>query len=179
MIEIDSLRSRVRTIPDWPQRGVSFRDITPLLQDRRCLRMLVDALAEHCAEHEADLVAAIEARGFIVGAILARELDAGFVPIRKLGKLPFTTIREDYQLEYGSTSVEMHADACAPGSRVLLVDDLIATGGTMIAGSRLIRRLGGDVVGCAAIIDLPALGGSARLRDEHGSEPFTLMHFDA
>jgi adenine phosphoribosyltransferase len=153
MIDTAFLKDRIRTVPDWPQPGVMFRDITPLLQDPRTLRMTLD------------LVAGIDARGFILGAIVAYELNLGFVPVRKKGKLPFDTVTERYALEYGSAEVELHADACAPGDRVLLIDDLIATGGTMMAARRLVERLGGVVVEGAAIVDLPELGGSRRLRE--------------
>jgi adenine phosphoribosyltransferase len=165
MLEPDYIKDRIRTVPDWPQPGVMFRDITPLLQDPRTLRVLVDLFVHRYMGQQIDVVAGIDARGFILGAIVAYELNRGFVPIRKKGKLPFTTVAEEYELEYGSATVELHADACKPGDRVLLIDDLVATGGTMIAGARLIERLGGRIVEAAAIVDLPELGGSARLRE--------------
>jgi adenine phosphoribosyltransferase len=133
MSETDYLRSQIRTVPDWPEPGVMFRDITPLLQQPRALRVLVDLFVHRYMTAGLDLVAGIDARGFIVGAIVAYELNLGFVPVRKRGKLPFETIEETYELEYGSASVELHADACRPGDRVLLIDDLIATGGTQAA----------------------------------------------
>ena len=140
------LRERIRTVPNWPQAGVMFRDITPLLQDPKSLRVLVDVFIHRYMGQGLNLVAGIDARGFILGSIVAYELNLGFVPIRKKGKLPFTTVAEEYMLEYGSATVEIHADACKPGDRVLLIDDLIATGGTMMAGKRLLERLGATVV---------------------------------
>ncbi len=177
MLDPTYLRDRIRTVPDWPQPGVMFRDITPLLQDPRTLRVLVESFVLRYMGRGLDVVAGIDARGFIVGSIVAYELNLGFVPIRKKGKLPFTTVAESYELEYGSASVELHADACRPGDRVLLIDDLIATGGTMMAGKRLVERLGGVVVEGAAIVDLPELGGSRRLRDA-GLPLFTLVDFE-
>ncbi|MFZ4760012.1 MAG: adenine phosphoribosyltransferase [Burkholderiaceae bacterium] len=176
MLDPAYIRDRIRTVPDWPQPGVMFRDITPLLQDPKSLRVLVDLFVIRYMDHQLDLVAGIDARGFILGSIVAYELNLGFVPIRKKGKLPFTTVAESYELEYGSASVELHADACKPGHRVLLIDDLIATGGTMMAGKRLIERLGGVVVEGDAIVDLPELGGSLKLRDA-GLALYTLVDF--
>jgi adenine phosphoribosyltransferase len=177
MLDPSYIRDRIRTVPDWPQPGVMFRDITPLLQDPRTLRVLVESFVLRYMGRELDLVAGIDARGFILGSIVAYELNLGFVPIRKKGKLPFTTVAESYELEYGTGAVELHADACRAGDRVLLIDDLIATGGTMMAGRRLVERLGGVVVEGAAIVDLPELGGSRRLR-ETGLPLFTLVDFE-
>lgn len=154
-----------------------FRDITPLLQDPKSLRVLVDVFVHRYMGQGLNLVAGIDARGFILGSIVAYELNLGFVPIRKKGKLPFTTVAEEYMLEYGSATVEIHADACRPGDRVLLIDDLIATGGTMMAGKRLLERLGATVVEGAAIVDLPELGGSRLLMDG-GLPLFTVCRFD-
>lgn len=165
MLDPHYIKDRIRTVPNWPAPGVMFRDITPLLKDPRTLRVLVDLFVHRYMGQGLDLVAGIDARGFILGAIVAYELNLGFVPIRKKGKLPYATVAEEYELEYGSATVELHADACKPGDRVLLIDDLVATGGTMIAGARLIERLGGIVLEAAAIVDLPELGGSARLRE--------------
>lgn len=176
LVDSDYLRSQVRTVPNWPEPGVMFRDITPLLQNPRTLRVVVDAFVHRYMGAGLDLVAGIDARGFIVGAIVAYELNLGFVPIRKAGKLPYRTLRESYALEYGSATVEMHEDACRAGDRVLLIDDLIATGGTMLAGRMLIERLGARVVEGAAIIDLPDLGGSGRLRDA-GLELYVLLSY--
>ncbi len=172
------LRQHIRTIPDWPAPGVQFRDITPLLQDPRVFRILIDQFVHRymAPELRPDVVAGIDARGFILGAVIAYELGVGFVPIRKKGKLPFATVSETYELEYGSATVEIHTDAVKPGSRVLLIDDLIATGGTMMAGKRLLERLGGQVIEGAAIVDLPELGGSAALRAA-GLALFTLVDY--
>ena len=156
----DFIRSRIRTVPNWPAAGVMFRDITPLLQDPLTFRVLIDAFVHRYMGSGANVIAGIDARGFIIGSVLAYELNLGFVPIRKKGKLPFDTITEQYELEYGSATVEIHADAVTRGQQVILVDDLIATGGTMMAGVRLLQRLGATVQECAAIVDLPELGGS-------------------
>jgi adenine phosphoribosyltransferase len=164
-IDTEFLRQRVRTVPDWPEPGVMFRDITPLLQDAKALRVLTDAFVHRYMDEEIKLVAGIDARGFIIGAVVAHELNAGFVPIRKKGKLPFKTIEESYSLEYGQATIQIHQDACKNGERVLLIDDLIATGGTMLAAAKLLSRLGATIVDCAAIVDLPDLGGAKRLRE--------------
>ena len=176
----DYLRRHIRTVPDWPAPGVQFRDITPLLQDPKVFRVLFDAFVHRYMDRamRPDVVAGLDARGFILGAVIAYELNIGFVPIRKKGKLPFTTVAETYELEYGSATVELHADAVKPGDRVLLVDDLIATGGTMMAGKNLLERLGAVVIEGAAIVDLPELGGSDRLRAA-GLPLFTLVDFSA
>ncbi len=176
MDDTDYIRRHIRTVSDWPEPGVQFRDITPLLQNPKTMRVLIDILVHRYIDAKLDLVAGIDARGFIIGAVVAYELNLGFIPIRKKGKLPFTSIGEEYELEYGSATVELHSDACAPGDRVLLIDDLIATGGTMMAGRRLIERLGGHVVEGAAIIDLPELGGSERLRGA-GLTVYTMVDF--
>ena len=160
----DFIRSRIRTVPNWPEQGVMFRDITPLLQDPKTFRVLIDTFVHRYMGSGVEVIAGIDARGFILGAVLAYELNLGFVPIRKKGKLPFDTIAEQYELEYGSATVEIHADAVTKGQRVVLVDDLVATGGTMMAGVRLLERLGAIVQECASIVDLPELGGSALVR---------------
>ena len=174
----DYLRSHIRTVPDWPAPGVQFRDITPLLQNPRVFRVLIDAFVHRYMDPalRPDVVAGVDARGFILGSVVAYELNVGFVPIRKKGKLPYTTVEETYELEYGSATVELHTDAVARGQRVLLIDDLIATGGTMMAGKRLLEKLGASVTEGAAIVDLPELGGSERLR-EAGLKLFTLVDF--
>ena len=173
------LRQHMRTVPDWPAPGVQFRDITPLLQNPRVFRVLIDAFVHRYMDPAVrpDVVAGLDARGFILGAVVAYELNVGFIPIRKKGKLPFTTVEETYELEYGSATVELHTDAVHPGDRVLLIDDLIATGGTMMAGKRLLEKLGATVTEGAAIVDLPELGGSQRLRDS-GLQVFTLVDFE-
>ena len=173
------LRDHIRTVPDWPAPGVQFRDITPLLQEAKVFRVLIDAFVHRYmdSQRRPDVVAGLDARGFIIGAVVAYELNVGFVPIRKKGKLPFTTVEETYELEYGSATVELHTDAVQPGQRVLLIDDLIATGGTMMAGMKLLGKLGAQVIEGAAIVDLPELGGSAKLRDA-GLPLFTLVNFE-
>jgi adenine phosphoribosyltransferase len=170
------IRERIRTVPDWPEPGVMFRDITPLLADPKVFRVLIDQFVHRYFDVRPDVVAGLDARGFIIGAVLAHQLNVGFVPIRKKGKLPFTTVEETYELEYGSATVEIHTDAVRAGDRVLLIDDLIATGGTMMAGKRLLERLDATVIEGAAIVDLPELGGSARLRAA-GLPLFTLVNF--
>ncbi|MEO8544189.1 MAG: adenine phosphoribosyltransferase [Burkholderiaceae bacterium] len=172
------LRDRIRTVPDWPVPGIQFRDITPLLQDAKVFRVMIDAFVHRYmdAAHRPEVVAGLDARGFILGAVVAYELNIGFVPIRKKGKLPFTTVAETFELEYGSATVELHTDAVKPGDRVLLIDDLIATGGTMMAGKKLLEKLGASVMEGAAIVDLPELGGSAKLRAA-GLPLFTLVDY--
>jgi adenine phosphoribosyltransferase len=172
------LKDHIRTVPDWPAPGVQFRDITPLLQDAKVFRVLIDAFVHRYMSRSMrpDVVAGLDARGFILGAVIAYELNVGFIPIRKKGKLPFTTVEETYELEYGSATVELHTDAVKPGDRVLLIDDLIATGGTMMAGMKLLEKLGAQVIEGAAIVDLPELGGSKKLRDS-GLPLFTLLDF--
>ena len=172
----DELKALVRTIPNFPKPGIDYRDITTLLLDRAGLSAAVDALADS-VDGPVDLVAAIEARGFAIGGALAIRLGAGLLLVRKDGKLPGETIAEDYALEYGTDRLAMHVDACAPGARVLVVDDLIATGGTALAAVRLVRRAGGVVVGARFLIDLPTLGGAEALRAE-GIEAVSLMAFD-
>lgn len=154
----------IRTIPDFPKPGIMFRDITTLLLSPVGLRAAIDELLWPFIETRVDLVAGIEARGFILGGAIAHELGVGFVPVRKKGKLPHKTLTEDYALEYGTDTIEIHEDALKPGVRVLIVDDLIATGGTASAATRLIQRGGGQVVAAAFVIDLPDLGGAEKLR---------------
>ncbi|GAA4027487.1 adenine phosphoribosyltransferase [Sphingomonas rosea] len=171
----DQLRALVRTIPDHPKPGIMFRDVTTLLLDPEGLAAAADALAATVTD-KPDLIAAIDARGFIVGTALALRLGCGLLLVRKDGKLPGETIAEDYALEYGTDRLAMHVDACTPGARVLITDDLLATGGTALAAARLIRRAGGLVTGARFFIDLPDLGGGAKLRAE-GIEPISLMDF--
>jgi len=158
-----SVKSLIRTIPDYPKPGIQFRDITSLLENAKGLRIAVESLAEPFVGDRIDKVAGIEARGFLFGVAVALELEAGFVPVRKAGKLPGATVGRDYELEYGTDRVEVHADAFEPGDRVLIVDDLIATGGTAEATIQLIDNIGAEIVGCAFVIDLPDLGGSKRI----------------
>lgn len=154
----------IRTIPDFPQPGIQFRDVTTLFNDPRGFRMAIDMLLHPYAGERIDRVVGIEARGFILGGAIAHQLSVGFVPVRKKGKLPWKTIEQDYTLEYGTATVEVHEDAFVKGERVLIVDDLIATGGTAEAAIKIVERLGATVAGCAFIVDLPDLGGSAKLK---------------
>ncbi len=172
---IEQLRALVRTIPDHPKPGIQFRDVTTLLLDPEGLREAVERLAATVTV-KPDLIAAIEARGFVIGAALAVRLGCGLLLIRKDGKLPGETIAEDYALEYGTDRLAMHVDACTPGARVLIVDDLLATGGTALAAARLVRRAGGVVAGARFVIDLPELGGTAALQAD-GIEVAALMEF--
>lgn len=159
------LSTVIRTIPDYPKPGILFRDITTLLGDAAAFRYAVDTLANRFRAFGPDLVAGIEARGFIIGGAVARALGVGFAPVRKRGKLPHKTLIEEYELEYGDDAVEIHVDAAQPGAQVLVIDDLIATGGTATAAVNLLRQTGCDIVGCGVVIDLPDLGGADRLRD--------------
>jgi adenine phosphoribosyltransferase len=171
-----NLADSIRTIPDYPKPGIMFRDITTLLGDARAFRKAVDELVQPFAGLKIDKVAGIEARGFILGGAVAHQLSAGFVPLRKKGKLPHRTIGVEYALEYGVDSMEMHVDALAAGERVMLVDDLIATGGTALAAAELLRRGGAQIVAAAFVVDLPDLGGAQRLR-EAGVPVSTLVAF--
>lgn len=171
------LKARIRTVRDWPKVGVNFRDVTTLFHDPDAFRVTIESFSLDCVRHGIDVVAAVDARGFIVGGALAYQMHKPFVLVRKKGKLPYQTVSEDYTLEYGTASVEIHADACKPGERILIVDDLIATGGTLLAAAKLFQVLHGEVVGVAAIIDLPELGGSRRLR-EAGLKVHALCSFN-
>ena len=172
------LLAGVRTIANWPKPGVMFKDITPLFQDTERFRCMVGILAERHKDSRTQLVAGIDARGFMLGAALAFAMGLGFVPIRKAGKLPGATFCEDYALEYGTARVEIHTDACQAGTRILLVDDLIATGGTMLAGARLLQRLGAELIEAVAIVDLLDLGGSERLA-KAGIKTYSLLVLEA
>jgi adenine phosphoribosyltransferase len=174
---ITDLKATVRTIPDYPKPGILFRDITTLLGDARAFRRAIDELVRPYADAGVNKVAGIEARGFILGGAVAHQLAAGFVPIRKKGKLPHETVRIAYSLEYGIDEMEMHVDAIGPGERVLLIDDLIATGGTAVAAVNLLRQIGADVLAACFVIDLPDLGGADKLR-ALGVDVRTLMSFE-
>ncbi|HKL54602.1 MAG TPA: adenine phosphoribosyltransferase [Roseovarius sp.] len=174
---IRTVKDYIRTIVDFPHEGIMFRDVTTLFADPRGFRMAIDQMLHPYAGEQIDKVVGLEARGFILGGAIAHQLSLGFVPIRKKGKLPGAVISEDYQLEYGEAVVEIHDDAIQPGEKVLVVDDLLATGGTAEAGIRLIERLGGEIVGCAFVIDLPELGGRKRL-EAMGMDVHALCNFD-
>ena len=168
------LAKMIRDVPDFPKEGILFKDITTLIKDPRAFKEAIDRLADHYGQQHIDLVVAVEARGYILGAPIAYKLGAGFVPVRKKGKLPAETVREEYELEYGTDSVEMHCDAIQPGQKVLIVDDLIATGGSAAATTRLVERLGGEVVGIAFLIELTFLRGMEKLK---GYDVFTMIEF--
>ncbi|MBI3394913.1 MAG: adenine phosphoribosyltransferase [Spirochaetia bacterium] len=170
------IQSAIRTVADWPKPGIMFRDITPLFQNHDARKAVFEAFIERYDKMNVDIIAGIDARGFLLGVTVAHHLGIPFVPIRKKGKLPFETISEDYTLEYGMASVEIHVDACTHNDRIVLFDDLIATGGTMLAAGKLLRRLGGVIVEAAAVIDLPDLGGSKLLKD-NGIETYALVEF--
>jgi len=172
---IAALKALVRTVPDFPKPGILFYDITTLLKDRTGFAMLIDELAAHYLERKIDLVLGIEARGFIFGPALAYRLNAGFVPVRKPRKLPAPVARVTYDLEYGSDSLEIHLDAIEPGQRVLLVDDLLATGGTMEATVKLVEQLGGKIAGLAFAVELDFLRGRERF---YNQDVFSLLHYD-
>ena len=172
-----TVKDYIRTIVDFPHEGIMFRDVTTLFADPRGFRMAVDQLLHPYAGMEIDKVVGLEARGFILGGAVAHQLSVGFVPIRKKGKLPGKVISEEYQLEYGEAIVEVHDDAITAGEKVLVVDDLLATGGTAEAGIKLVERLGGEIVGCAFVIDLPELGGRTRL-DALGMDVHALCAFE-
>ncbi len=174
---MSELKSLVRTIPDYPKKGIMFRDITTLLQDAEGLERAVRDLTKPYITSRIAKIAGIEARGFILGGAMAVELGAGFVPIRKKGKLPFEVVGHDYELEYGSDRVEMHVDAIKPGERVLVVDDLIATGGTAEAACRLVEAVGGTIAGVCFLVDLPDLGGRKRI-EALGHTVHALMAFE-
>ena len=171
------IKSLIRTIPDYPKPGVMFRDITTLLQDPAGFRMTIEKMLEPLRGVPVDKVAGIEARGFILAGAIAGKLDAGFVAVRKQGKLPHKTVGRDYALEYGTDRIEIHADSIGSGENILLVDDLLATGGTALATLRLIEQVGGSIVGCSFIVDLPDLGGSRKIR-EAGFDVHALCEFE-
>jgi len=171
------LKDTIRTIPDYPKQGIMFRDITTLLGDARAFRRAIDELVQPWAGTKIDKVAGIEARGFILGGAVAHQLSAGFVPIRKKGKLPYTKVSIAYSLEYGLDEMEMHDDAVAPGERVILIDDLIATGGSAEGAAGLLRKIGADVVAACFVIDLPELGGAKKIK-AMGVPVRTLMSFE-
>jgi adenine phosphoribosyltransferase len=170
------LRATIRAIPDHPKPGIVFRDVTTLMGDPDAFASTVRLLAEAFKAHEVSKVAGIEARGFVFGAALADRLGAGFVPVRKLGKLPAETVRRSYLLEYGEDTLEVHKDAVTKGERTLLVDDLLATGGTALAGAHLLQEIGAEIAACAFVVEIEGLGGRAVLEQE-GHDVFSLMRF--
>lgn len=157
------IKSRIRTVPHWPKKGIMFRDITTLLKDPVGLKICIDDFVNRYKEKEIDIVVGIDSRGFILGGALAYLLGKGFVPVRKKGKLPAETEKEEYALEYGIDTIEIHKDAISPGQKVLIIDDLLATGGTANAAAKLVRKLGGEIIELAFIVDLPDLGGKKKL----------------
>ena len=174
---MENLKQLIRTIPDYPKPGIMFRDVTTLLGDAQGLKAAIARMAEPYRSEPVDAVAGIEARGFILGGAIADRLGCGFIPIRKKGKLPWKTIGQEYTLEYGVDSIEIHEDAIRPGQRILIIDDLIATGGTAEAAAKLVRRSGGNILGAAFVIDLPELGGAKKL-EAQGIKVHALMAFD-
>jgi adenine phosphoribosyltransferase len=174
-IDCEPLKKLIRTVPDFPKPGILFYDITTLLKDKAGFAQLIDALAQHYIDQKVDLVLGIEARGFIFGPALAYRLNAGFVPVRKPKKLPAPTARVTYDLEYGTDSLEIHLDAIQPGQRVVLVDDLLATGGTMQATIQLVKQLGGEIAGLAFAVELDFLKGRAKFPEY---DVFSLLHYD-
>ena len=172
-----TVKDYIRTIVDFPHEGIMFRDVTTLFADPRGLRMCIDQLLNPYAGERIEKVVGLEARGFIIGGAIAHQLSVGFVPVRKKGKLPGPTHSQDYKLEYGEAVMEVHTDAIEAGEKVLVVDDLLATGGTAAAGIQLIERMGGDIVGCAFIIDLPELGGRKKL-ETMGMDVHALCEFE-
>jgi adenine phosphoribosyltransferase len=173
--DIEALKALIRTVPDFPKPGILFYDITTLLKDKTGFAKLIDAMAAHFIEQKIDLVLGIEARGFIFGPALAYRLNAGFEPVRKPGKLPAPVARVSYDLEYGTDTLEIHLDAVKPGQRVVLVDDLLATGGTMEATVKLVKQLGGEIAGLAFAIELDFLKGRQRFSEY---DVFSLLHYD-
>jgi adenine phosphoribosyltransferase len=175
-INCEPLKKLIREVPDFPKPGILFYDITTLLKDKLGFATLIDALAEHYIDQEVDLILGMEARGFIFGPALAYRLNAGFVPVRKPGKLPAATVRHDYALEYGSNTLEIHKDAIQPGQRVIIADDLLATGGTAEATTKLASSLGGEIVGLGFVVELDFLNGRDKLKPY---DVFSLLHYES
>lgn len=172
------LKDYIRTVPDFPKPGIMFRDVTTLFADAAGFKLMLTQMQETVADCQIDAIAGVDARGFIIGGALADRLGVGFVPIRKKGKLPSDTIEESYELEYGTATLELHSDALESGTKVLLVDDLIATGGTAMAAATLLSRIGAEIVACAFIVNLPALGGSEKLVTR-GYTAFSLCEYES
>ncbi len=176
-LDMSSIKDLIRTIPDFPIEGIMFRDVTTLFDDAIGFQKCIDRLAEPYKKANVDKVIGLEARGFIIGGAIAKELECGFIPIRKEGKLPSKTIAQDYELEYGKATLEIHEDALSAGDKVIIVDDLLATGGTAEAGIALIEKLGGEILGCSFIVNLPDLGGSKKL-EQMGVSTHILCEFE-
>ena len=172
-----SIKSRIRTIPNWPKKGIMFRDITTLLKDPVGLKLSIDDFLKRYKKMDIDVVVGIDSRGFILGGALAYLLGKGFVPVRKKGKLPADTEKQEYQLEYGKDILEIHKDAISKGQKVLIIDDLIATAGTMVATINLVEKLGGQVIECAVIVELPDLNGREKI-EKKGHQLFSLVKFE-
>jgi len=177
MVEVLNIKSLLRDVPDFPKPGILFKDITPLLANPVARKQVVEVIVEHYKSKEIDAVAAVEARGFIFGVLLAEALNVPFIPVRKSGKLPYKKIQEEYALEYGTASIEMHVDAIQPGSRILIHDDLLATGGTAAAAGNMIQRLGGEVVGFSFVINLAFLPGEKLLSQRFEVKPHYLVSY--
>lgn len=175
--KIKLIKDSIRTIPNWPKKGIMFRDITTLLNNKESFQATINLLAERYEKMNVDCIAGIESRGFIFGAALAYKLGVNFVTVRKKGKLPYKTISEEYELEYGKDTIEIHEDAISKNSNVLIIDDLIATGGTAIAACNLIKKSGGNVIECCFIVDLPDLNGTKKLKEKEFNV-FSLVNFD-
>jgi adenine phosphoribosyltransferase len=178
MLKEETIKALLRDVPDFPKPGILFKDITPLLAEPHARKLVVAEIANHFRDKQVDAVAAVEARGFIFGMLIAEALDVAFVPVRKAGKLPYHKIREEYDLEYGKAAIEMHVDALKPASRVLIHDDLLATGGTAGAAGNLIRKLGGAVAGYSFIINLAFLPGERILTEQFGVKPHYLVKYE-
>jgi adenine phosphoribosyltransferase len=173
----ENIKKAIRTIPDFPKKGIMFRDITTLLQNKIAFHEACDEFYNHYKNEKIDAILGIESRGFIFGSVLAYKLGVGFIPARKPGKLPYKTITESYDLEYGTNTIEIHEDAIKKGEKILIVDDLLATGGTANAACKLVEKLGGKIIECAFIVDLPDLGGKKRL-EAAGYKTFRLVEFE-
>jgi len=173
----EDIKEKIRTVPHWPKQGIMFRDITTLLKDADGFKKTIEIFYQRYKDTKPDAVVGIESRGFITGAVLAEKLGVGFIPIRKPGKLPGATVSEEYQLEYGTDKIEIHKDAISEGDKILLVDDLLATGGTATAACNLIKKLGGEIIECSFIVDLPDIGGKKKL-ESAGYKVFNLVEFE-
>jgi len=173
----DKIREKIRDVKDYPSPGIVFKDITPVLADPSLCKLIIKQIAQAFGSHQIDAIAAVEARGFIFGSMLAQELNCGFIPVRKAGKLPYTTRSRSYELEYGSASIEMHTDAVKPNQRILVHDDLLATGGTASAAGELIRDLGGTLAGFSFLINLGFLPGEKNISDRFGVKPHYLVSY--